>query len=398
MSTFRPMLLCAAALFLCAGVGLAQNSSSGAGGGGGEEGGAGGDGQVIEAPKVSPEQLKALEAALTPQQKRLLEESCTAHVEAEMGADFEALQSRAAKMGLKINTREDLVKVYRESSMKFLCVMSPDQRKQYFEQLPAQIMEARLRNDPAYVTGEEKAAAAKVPPEARKDVELLASDDLDTFMAARKRTIAHGPAVLPLVAEKFRALPEDSILRVRFQSVLLELRSYAEVERERLIRTSEEAFQHLGAQKKAHAGAQLACLISRRLTSVSGRNGTPMYDDLCYYSFPRKTNGYKGAVSLMFDNGGDLNRFDVIMYGGQASVLADLGAVDFADVNAGAAKTAAFTDCRSGTDIVAANGHVYLERHRESRDGIDALYKFRVVEIESGKWVIIEWAELSAKK
>jgi hypothetical protein len=46
----------------------------------------------------------------------------------------------------------------------------------------------------------------------------------------------------------------------------------------------------------------------------------------------------------------------------------------------------------------AVIGQVYVEHCREPRDQIDRTFKFKVLDLKPGEWVVIEWEPIPQEK
>jgi RNA polymerase sigma factor (sigma-70 family) len=250
------------------------------------------------------------------------------------------------------------------------------------------------------VTEEQRAAAARLPAAAADDVKDLLSDDVDTYLAARRRVLARGPACRALVADAARraAAEPDRRRRMRLASVLAELDGLEPAERR--LRVTEEALRRAAALRQARGkkAGKVEALVSRAISDLVRQHpAEDPYAGMCYFSFPTERSGYEGAVSLEFGNGGDV--FSVLMYGGQRNRIQDLGAMDFAGVKTPPEALTAFpAKLRLETTIPAVVDHVYVEHCLEPRDGVDQMVKFQVLDLKPGAWVVIAWEPIPQEK
>lgn len=228
----------------------------------------------------------------------------------------------------------------------------------------------------------------KRPPD-DKDVAQLLSDDVDVYIAARRRILGRGPSCQDLVAAQLKQLePSQKRLRLRLEPLLkeLELAAALEAEAKRLEPLLRRAEDLQKAESKSRS--RFAVLPSRQKLV----RGSP-YEHLCYFSFPKGESLYDGTVSLGFGNGSDA--LDVVMLGGQGNTLRDMGDVDFAGVaSAPDAKETALW----GTRVNAVKGHVYVEHCLDGRESIDQAFKFKVVDMKEGEWIVIEWEAIPQDK
>jgi len=325
-------------------------------------------------------------------------------LEKEKGSDWLAKsKTELAKEGIQVTTKEGVARAYLREMLKWVVAATPGEQKEAWEHMSLEIRKQRKKLDPTYLDDEEKAAAAQLPLEAKAEVADLLNADVERFLVARTKVITRGKACVALVAEKLRELPKDSIYRVRLLSVLKELEVDAAAGKARLMRTAEAALKRLEELRAGQAEGQranLAVLLSRSLASEGGHRETPIYDGLCYFSFPKNANGYEGAVSLMFDNGGESgDMLDVCMYGGQKNRIKDMGKVDFkSSTTAPNAQVTATWASQLGRGVKAVAGNVYLVHCLEKRGNINKTYKFKVLEVNSSAWVIIEWQEVPQDK
>lgn len=387
-----------------------KGGAGGEGGSGGGDGGAGGDGQVIQAPKVSAEQLKAAEAAMTAEQKTMFAEFIeltTLQTIRSGQMSFEALQKNCAKAGFKIQKETDLVRLMQKEHLEWIAAEPPEEQKRYWNEFPKQLLALKKQLDPLFLSAEEKSAAAKLAPQAAEEIKALLSDDTEAFLAARKKVLALGPACKALVAEAARGIPENSYKRLRFNSMLFELEQDTQARTERAIRIAEEAFrraEEFRKNPKTGESAKVAVLVAGEIGG-SLQNRDPAYSNLGYFSFPWSKNEYgQSPVSLAFGfHKGyykGVDHFDTNMYGGQNNRIQDLGAVDLSSVQK--APSAAVTATWKATPwchgIPVLKGHVYVEHCLESRNSIDQTFKFKVLELKPGEWVILEWAPVPQDK
>jgi RNA polymerase sigma factor (sigma-70 family) len=241
------------------------------------------------------------------------------------------------------------------------------------------------------------AAPLGVPDGVVKAVEKLVSEDVDTFLSARRQVLAHGPACLPLVADiaRKRDVDSDPRLKLRLAGVMADLESQEPAERR--LRVSEAGLKRVHELRTARGEgrpSRIDVLVSRQVSGlVKQHPADNLYAGLCYFSFPKNKHGYKGAVSLEFGNSPDC--FQVEMYGGQQNRLKDLGAVDFAGVKSVVDGAATAWGRR---DLKAVVGHVYIEHCLEPDDKVDMAMKFKVIDLKPGEWVVIEWEPIPQKE
>jgi hypothetical protein len=357
------------------------------------EGGAGGDGAVLRPPEISKEKFEAFEKSLTPAQNKLLDEMIALDYAARPQY-LEQAKKYYQSTGVTINGVEDIVKLVRTEQLKWIATAPTEQQKEIWNKLPSEIIQARKRADPAYVTDSERAAADEAPASIKEAVKALAGDDVEAFINARHTVVEHGPAASALVADLLKTLDKQSYKRIRLLSVLQEVQEDTRSNRAKVLRIADAAFKRRDELQAAAPAAKFAVLLSRGALSYGARrNELPVYDKQCYFSFPRDANGYDGAVSLEFDN--SANELSVTMYGGQQNKINDLGPVDFATIKS-APNIEATRKWKER--VVAAVGHVYMEHCLEPRDQIDACFKFKVLELKASQYVIIEWAPIPQDK
>src|SRR5438046_1555439 len=90
-------------------------SQGGAGGQSGGDGGAGGDGAVIMPPKVTPEQIKAAEANMTAEQRKMFDELVELELSAmkSQGRTLDDIKKISADEGFKFDTEAELLVLIR---------------------------------------------------------------------------------------------------------------------------------------------------------------------------------------------------------------------------------------------------------------------------------------------
>jgi len=359
-------------------------------GGSGGDGGAGGSGGVITLPDLTEEQMKAIERTLTPEEKKAFDKYV------ELSATLYARQAGKNQPVMD-------VAALRKMQLSYAAYSSPKEPAAYLRQVisPQALQALHKQVDPLYVSPAERAGTAQLPAGVAADVEGVVSNDIETYLAARRKVLAHGPGCRALIADRARKLPDDSPLRFRFTEILNQFDTQEDAER--IIRVTEAAIQRateIGKARDAKAPAKIAVLVSRSIT-MDGLGGHPRTDPrggMCYYSFPKEKHGYEGAVSLMYGNGRD-DSLDVRMYGGQQNRLKDLGPVDFAGVkSAPDAKTTATWASQLGRGPQAIPEHVYIEHCLEPRDSVDMTVKFKVIDVKPGQWVVIEWEMIPQDK
>jgi hypothetical protein len=372
----RQLLVLCVIVFMGSALVRAESGNNGGGG----EGGAGGDGAVIKPPDIPLEKIVEYEKTLSAEQIRMLDEI------------IELERSQSRENGQAAKTNAEAIVAMRRQYLTWIVAGSGAQRDEFWTALPSQLKEAKRRHDPTFVSEDEKKAAANLPAEARKQVKALLSDDVDEYLRARKAVLDYEDAVIAPLSDVLQQLKEPSHKRTRVLSVLKEVHAGRQNEREKLLRVADAALKRRDELQAQNTGSRIAAVISRRLTS--GRRETPLYGEHCYFSFPRASNDYNGATSIEFGNGGD-EAISVNMYGGQANKISKLGAVDFASIVA--APDAA--SVRQWKDRCTAEaGHVYIEHCKEDRDNINAFFKFKVLELKPGQYMIIEWAPLPGGK
>lgn len=123
--------------------------------------------------------------------------------------------------------------------------------------------------------------------------------------------------------------------------------------------------------------------------------------DKCTFSFIYGTSDpqqHRNDVQLLFDNGGEPRRLSINMLGGQENLIADLGDVDF-EKNFDP-KTVDVTKEKSwsGKDAEAIEGHVYLERVKDTRGNL-FFVQFKVLVVDPGsRYVALVWRRLPGGK
>ncbi len=211
---------------------------------------------------------------------------------------------------------------------------------------------------------------------------------------ARRQVLHHGPACAALVAELARKLPADSPKRLRLSAVLANLEM--QTKEEQTLRHIDEAFHRSAELTKGrkNAAPKVAVLLARQGVCDQVPWQRHPFRVLCYFSFPKGENGYAGAVSLEFGNGGG-DALQANMYGGQENRLRDLGPVEFDTVKRAPPRDdiKKWGDPRASR-ARAAVGHVYLEHCFEERDNIDTVVKFKVLAMKPGVWLILEYEVL----
>lgn len=381
--TWQALLASLLAVLLLSPLAPGQNRGGAGGkekGGKGGDGGNGGDGSVITPPKLSPEQLAAFEKSMTAAQKKLFEELVAAQIRLYKEAGGPLAQLKPDEQ--------------RKLTMTWIVARAPEQRAEFWKHVPEEIHRLRRAADPLYLSEEQKKLALEAPADTKELVAKVVGDDVDGYLQARRRLIHIGAPCLPLVTnEAARFGPEDT-RHGRLVEILNQIE--ANQAAEKMILIIEASEKRLAVVKKQAAkDSNVVLLLSREVTSY-GLGGASRLDPRaqnCYYSFPKAKHGYNGAVSLGFGNGSD--SFDVLMYGGQDNRLNDLGKVDFAGIKSipGPKETAKWKE--RATAVV---GHVYLEHCVEPRDNVNQAAAFKVLDLQPGQWVIIEWKTVPQAK
>jgi hypothetical protein len=169
-----------------------------------------------------------------------------------------------------------------------------------------------------------------------------------------------------------------------------------ELTREESLRSIEAGMarrDRLAAAHEQRKTVKVIILLSRSFCEGLGNFRRPDdYAGMCYYSFPKGRHGYEGQVSLEFGNGGD--QFQVQMYEGQGSGMKDLGQADYDDVKA----VPKDVSRQSGDRFKAVVGHVYAEHHLETKDEDLGVFKFEVLDLHPGRWVILAWERIPLAK
>jgi hypothetical protein len=343
----------------------AQSGEAGAGGG------AGGNGSVLPTRLLSQQECDAFAASLTEEEHSL----------------FQAGLAQAQKrMG---SANRDGV---RQMLLSEICLALRAQyygdRQKMFADLKQATERMKREENPAYIDDNEKRSAADLPKEAGGFIDIIATDTVIAAMTARKRLF------------QYDDIQVAAALRLRAQSVAEGPRRW------RLLDLAEEFTQEkeLAALWHAAENAQMAAeaqkvsekecvifLLSRQISDcvVVSRSGS--YAGLCYYSFPKQSHGYKGAVSLLYGNGEGDRAFQVNMYGGQENEIVDLGETK---PSAGMEWEAILNQrgLETGMEHVSATpNHWYAERLKEDRNHIDTLVFFRVCTV-TPEYVIIAFA------
>jgi RNA polymerase sigma factor (sigma-70 family) len=243
---------------------------------------------------------------------------------------------------------------------------------------------------------EQAAQASPAPPDRSQMADMLErfqSDDVEVYLAARRRLLGVGQRCRAPLEELDKQLAKHGdgrkLLRVRAL-----LRELAREDLLRGVETGMARHARLSAASDRKKAAKVILLLSRNFCGDLGPARYPDdgYEALCYYSFPKGQHGYRGQVSLAFGNGGD--QFQAMMYGGQESGILDLGSVGSDSV------TTVPKDLK-GTlheQIKAEVGHVYIEHHLETKDQDLGGFKFKVLDLEPGRWVILAWERIAVEK
>src|SRR5262249_20454933 len=139
-------------------------------------------------------------------------------------------------------------------------------QKLFVRQLPERVRRLQKELDPLFVSPQEKAEAAEVPAAVRAQVGQLLSEDVDTYLRARRRLLAWGPGCKALVAERARRLRAGSPGYQALLGVLTHLEAQVEAERRlRMIETVRKRLARLKARAGKKNARRLACLLSRRI-------------------------------------------------------------------------------------------------------------------------------------
>ena len=330
--------------------------------------------------------IQAVEKNLSAEQKRLL-------------ADYIDLEVRREARYFDPSVREsprNLPEV-RKDVMAWVAAMSAEKAKVFWRDLPHTLRRGFRDLDPAHVTAQERKAAEGLPAEAKKDVAKLLHESLEDVLGARRKVLAYGPACRAMVADQLAALAHDSPKRLRHLDILAKLDF--EEGHERRMRVTETALQRAAKLEKEREKptSTIAVLVARNLCDLGGRNDP--YGGLNYYNFLQKNNAYEAGVALCFGNGmGD--PLGINFYGGQDNRLRNLGPVSFADVKKapGPETTAKWWRDQDAPAPKAIAGHVYLLHLLDPRDQVDFTVKFRVIEVSSEEWIIIEWEAIPQEK
>ncbi|MFH0939308.1 MAG: hypothetical protein V1899_08515 [Planctomycetota bacterium] len=356
-------------------------AAAGGGGGGGGGGGAGGDGRAIELPKISDDELQKFEQQMTVEQKQLFNEMLELN-----------LKRQSSKTGKTDVDRAAL----RKEGLTILATLSPEERKSCWARMIKELPKARRKVDSLYSTDQEKKEANALPATAKKDVEMLLSDDIESFLAAWPKVLSYGPACRAIVADAAR--PVTNPIKQRRLKMLLNVFDCLQ-KIEQLIRKIELAFTRLAELQRMRGNktqTNLQLLMSRNVVDNRESLATEDIKNLCYFSFPCNKHGY-GNIPVSLEYGNGENTLQVRMYGGQENSIKDFGMVDFDSVKS--TPKAEVAEEQWGERCPAVVGHVYVEHCLEEREHIDQWFKFKVIEIDAAhEWIIIEWAPIPQEK
>jgi hypothetical protein len=223
-------------------------------------------------------------------------------------------------------------------------------------------------------------------------LERLLGEDVEEYLEARRRLLGAGRRCRVALEEAEKRLVQRgdrrNLLRVRTL-----LRELTREEQLRVVETAMARAARLAAAGGRRKAAPVIVLLHRDFCERLGDFRSPDdYAGMCYYSFPKSAHGYEGQASLEYGGPGD--QFLVQMYGGQESGLTDLGPVDFKDV------TTAPNDLKGKgrTGLQAVVGHVYVEHHLEGKDEDLGGFKFEVLDLEPGRWLVLAWERVPLEK
>lgn len=333
----------------------------------------------LSAQPVADKKLQALEKSLNAEQKQLLVDYLDLTVRQEMRF-FDPNQGSAIRTPSEI----------RAEVIDRVAAMPAESAKVFWRDLPFTLKRGFRYLNTLHVSTEERKAAAGLPAAAKEEVAKLLSDDVNVVVNARRKILSYGPACRALVADQALPLSANSAQRLRHEDVLAALEN--QEAHERRMRVTETALQKASnlEKKRQKPTSTVSVLISRRLCDRGNRNDP--YGALCYYNFIHKNNDYKAGVALGFGNG-EGNVLGINFYGGQDNRLSDLGKVRYDEVKKapGPETTAKWWKDRDGPPITAVVGHVYLLHLMDPRDRVDFTVKFKVLDLSSDEWIIIEW-------
>jgi hypothetical protein len=114
------------------------------------------------------------------------------------------------------------------------------------------------------------------------------------------------------------------------------------------------------------------------------------------YSFSYKTANeriHHNQVEILFHNGGEPKTFSINMVGGQQNLVVDLGPADF-EKDPRPARISIDDPRVASSGATAVEGHVYLERIRDSR-GNNFYVVFQVIAVDPGsRYMAFLWRRL----
>lgn len=132
------------------------------------------------------DKIATLEKTITAEQRKMLDEM---------------VELQLAAMSKEGRTQLPDREFMRKQQLRLLASLPPEDLEGYWQGFPTMLLRMRRRIDPFWITPEEKAAAAALPPSARQAMKKLLSDDIEDFLASRRAVLAHGSASKALVAD-----------------------------------------------------------------------------------------------------------------------------------------------------------------------------------------------------
>lgn len=228
------------------------------------------------------------------------------------------------------------------------------------------------------------------------ELQALQAEELEPYLVARRRVLFRGPSLLPKVDALRNAQPANSRMHARLSSIRFAL--LAQAMAEPIQRAAETALKRADELRKSTGSARIVALIDREITfpyhpqlNYKGEWISEPYAELCYFDFVANSRKYGNTTTLMLEQ--DVLRTN--MLGGQEHRIKDMGAVNLAEIEIAPANEAMSAWAK---DAKPAQGHVYIVRTHLPRDGIDRAFKFKILDLDSKSWVVIQWDDLPRKE
>jgi hypothetical protein len=333
--------------------------------------GNGGSGGVLTAPAVPAvpdDELRKFEASLSPEQITALKDNQAALL------NLHKAQGVENRFDASRDWREKLCHLY---------VKTEKERIDFFLQLNDSTDYMSRSHDPLYISKAEREAAGRLPPQAKVEVEKIATGTTTEVIAARQHVLAYGESCRALALDRARSAKSDSWERIKLHQLLDDLKLMSEVPK--LLPVLEGPERRARDLDHSDPSRIHAVLLDMRFNAWMSDRDSPL-SEFTYYSFHHKKRTSNDS-SLRYGNG--VRHLDVCNYTGQNSEIVDLGAH--------AKLPATWTDAlkavgkaKGDTNVLAVAGHSYAECWREPRLKVELFVVFEVMEATDDA-VIISW-------